>query len=218
MIRVALPFGKTPERKRIAYRNALEGAGIQPVEDAISLDGLDGLLLAGGTDVDPALYGSSRRNETAEPDRDRDSIEARLLREALDRDIPVLAICRGLQLLNVVRGGTLVQHIEGHKSPEQRDAHPIRIASGSRLTSILEVAEFLVNSRHHQCVDRVASGLVVAASAPDGIIEALEMPGKSFVEAVQWHPEDRTDGPDARLFAAFRDALKLSLSTATRSC
>ena len=115
MIRVALPFGKTPERKRIAYRNALEGAGIQPVEDAISLDGLDGLLLAGGTDVDPALYGSSRRNETAEPDRDRDCIEARLLREALDRDIPVLAICRGLQLLNVVQGGTLVQHIEGHK-------------------------------------------------------------------------------------------------------
>ena len=128
----------------------------------------------------------------------------------IDRDLPVLAICRGLQMLNVVLGGTLVQHIEGHRYRERPDAHPIAIASHSRLRSILEVDEFVVNSRHHQCADRVASGLVVVARAPDNVVEALELPAKRFVLAVQWHPEDRAGGPDARLFEAFRDAMRLT--------
>ena len=110
-------------------------------------------------------------------------------------------------MLNVVLGGTLVQHIEGHKYREQPDIHPITIASHSRLRSILEVDEFVVNSRHHQCVDRVASGLVVVARAPDNVVEALELPAKRFVLAVQWHP---AGGPDARLFETFRDAMRLS--------
>jgi putative glutamine amidotransferase len=212
MIRVALPFGSgTPESKRSPYRRALEAANIQPAENVTTVAGLDGLLLTGGTDVDSALYGAPRHPETDQPDHDRDSLETALLREALDRDLPVLAICRGLQLLNVALGGTLIQHIEGHRCPNQPAAHPISIASHSRLESILEVDEYIVNSRHHQCVDQVASGLVVVARAPDNVIEALELPGKRFVLAVQWHPEERADGPDGKLFEAFRDATRLAI-------
>jgi putative glutamine amidotransferase len=215
MMRVALPFGyATPEDKRNPYRQALAAVHLQPVENAASLAGLDGLLLAGGSDVDPELYGAPRHAATDRPDHDRDRLELALLREALDRNLPVLAICRGLQLLNVALGGTLVQHIEGHKCPGQPDAHLAAIAPHSRLKSILRVDQYPVNSRHHQCVDRVADGLVVAARAPDGVIEALELPTRRFVVAVQWHPEDRTSGPDAGLFEAFRDALRLAADAA----
>jgi putative glutamine amidotransferase len=216
MIRVAMPFGSG------TYRKALKAANIQPVENVATVAGLDGLLLAGGPDVDPALYGAPRHPETEPPEHDRDSLETALLREALDRDLPVLAICRGLQLLNAALGGTLVQHIAGHRCPKQQAAHSIAIASHSRLKSILKLDgaegaagaeaadEYMVNSRHHQCVDRVASGLVVTARAPDNVVEALEMPGKHFVLAVQWHPEDRAAWPDRKLFDAFRDAARLS--------
>jgi putative glutamine amidotransferase len=210
MIRVALPFGSG------TYRDALNAADIQPIENVTTVAGLDGLLLAGGPDVDPALYGAPRHPETEPPEHDRDSLETALLREALDRDLPVLAICRGLQLLNAALGGTLVQHIVGHQCPKQQAAHSIAIASHSRLGSILkaegagEADEYMVNSRHHQCVDQVASGLVVTARAPDNVIEALELPGKHFVLAVQWHPEDRTGWPDRKLFEAFRDAARVS--------
>ncbi len=182
MIRVALPFGsETPEGKRDAYRSALTAANIQPVENVANLAGLDGLLLAGGTDVDPALYDAARRTETEPPDHDRDRLEKALLLEALDRDIPVLAICRGLQLVNAVLGGTLVQDIGGHVHKKQPAAHSITITPHSRLASILGLDEYVVNSRHHQCVDRVASRLVVAARASDDVVEALEFPGKRFV-------------------------------------
>jgi len=210
MIRIALPFGRTPEGKRIPYRNALHAVDVQPVESAVTLEGLDGLLLPGGPDVDPARFGAQRDPKTDNPDRERDDLETALLQEALDRDLPVLAICRGLQLLNVAQGGTLVQHIEGHRCPDQREAHRIAITAGSRLKSVLDVDEFVVNSRHHQCVDRIGSGLIAVAKAPDSVIEALELPGKRFVLAVQWHPEDRSDGLDGRLFEAFRDAARLS--------
>jgi putative glutamine amidotransferase len=211
MIGVALSFGLgTPEDKRRPYREALKGAGLQPVENVATLAGLDGLVLAGGRDVDPALYGSQPDPKTDDPDRDRDRLETSLIREALDRDLPMLAICRGLQMLNVAQGGTLIQHIEGHRGAGQPAIHRISISAGSKLKSILEVDEFTVNSRHHQCVGRVASGLVVVARAQDDVIEALELPGKRFVLAVQWHPENRTDGPDARLFDAFGDAARLA--------
>ncbi len=210
MIRVALPFGiGTPEEKRANYRSALRQAGIEPVENAANLAGMGGLLLAGGTDVDPALYGAAREAQTDQPDPVRDSLEAALLDEALGRDLPVLGICRGLQFLNVRLGGTLSQHIGGHKCPKQRDVHPVTIAPASLLHAILETQEYVVNSRHHQGADRVGKGLVVTATAPDGVIEALELPGKRFVLAVQWHPEARTDGPDARLFDAFRKACRV---------
>lgn len=210
MIRVALPFGKTLERTRDPYRKALDVVGVQSAESATTLAGLHGLLLAGGSDVDPALFGAARDPQTGKPDHERDKLEITLLREALERDLPVLAICRGLQLLNVAGGGTLVQHINGHRCPDQQEVHPIAITSGSRLRSVLGVEQFMVNSRHHQCVDRVGRGLVVVAKATDGVIEALELPGKRFVVAVQWHPEDRTGGLDAKLFEAFRDVARLS--------
>lgn len=208
MARVALPFGAgTPEEKRGSYRAALRQAGVEPVEGVADLAGLDGLLLAGGTDVDPDLYGAAREAETEEPDRVRDRMEGALLDEALERDLPVLAICRGLQLLNVRLGGTLRQHIEDHKKPKVREAHDIAIAPGSRLHAILGRREYKVNSRHHQSAQRVGKGLTVTARAPDGVVEALELPGRRFVLAVQWHPEARTDGPDSILFEAFRQAL-----------
>ncbi len=209
MTRVALPFGLgTPEEKRANYRSALRLVGVEPVENPASLGGLDGLLLAGGTDVDPALYGAAREAETDEPDRARDALEAALLDEALARDLPVLGICRGLQFLNVRLGGALRQHVDGHKCPKQREVHPVTIAHGSRLAVILETQEYIVNSRHHQAAGRVGEGLLVTATAPDGVIEGLELPGKPFVLAVQWHPEARTDGPDLKLFEAFRKAIE----------
>jgi len=207
-VRVALPFGiSSPEPKREPYRAALRAVGIEPVEDAATLDGLDGLCLAGGADVDPAIYGAERLPLCEEPDSRRDRLESALLHEALERDLPVLAICRGLQLMNAALGGTLEQHIEGHSRRKVRDAHGIRIAPGTRLAGILGVTDYVVNSRHHQCAAKVAPGLTLAATAADGVVEALEVPGKRFALAVQWHPEARTDGEDAKIFQAFREAL-----------
>jgi putative glutamine amidotransferase len=212
MIRVALPFGVgTPEEKRVNYRSALRGAGIEPVENVSALDGLDGLdglMLAGGNDVDPAIYGAERAPETEEPDTARDALERSLIAQALARDLPILGICRGIQMFNASLGGSLIQHIEGHRAPRQREVHPVTIEQGSILESILKRNEFVVNSRHHQCVGKVAPGLSVTAKSPDGVVEALELAGKRFVLAVQWHPEARTDGPDAKIFEAFRRALE----------
>ena len=205
---VVLPFGtSTPEEKRVPYREALLGVGLRPLEGVTALDRAAGLCLAGGADVDPAMYGEERHPKTQEPDLGRDALESALLREALARDLPVLAICRGLQLLNAVLGGTLEQHREGHNFRKRRDAHSVAIAPGSRLESILGVGKYVVNSRHHQCAAAIAHGLAVAAMAPDGVVEALEAPEKRFLLAGQWHPEARMDGADARLFAAFRDAV-----------
>jgi len=212
MFNVALPFGAhTPQARRIPYRTALAAVDICPDETVTTLAGMDGLVLAGGSDIDPDFYHApTRHTETGETDPDRDRREKALVLEALDRDLPVLAICRGQQLLNVALGGTLIQHIEGHRRPGEPDAHRISISSPSKLRSILGADEYSVNSRHHQCVDRLASALVAVARAHDDVIEALEFPGKAFVLAVHWHPEDRPGGADARLFVAFRDALKLA--------
>ncbi len=211
-IRVALPFGRrTPESKRVPYREALKAAGIEADEKATTVEGLDGLLLAGGPDIDPALYGAPRDPRTEGADHDRDALEYILLRQALDGGLPVLAICRGMQLLNAFLGGTLLQHIEEHRCPGQLTAHRITIASPSRLEWILGAEEYTVNSRHHQCVGRVASRLAVVARAPDDVPEALELQGDGFVLAVQWHPEDRTEGPDGKLFEAFRNAMKRAI-------
>jgi putative glutamine amidotransferase len=128
-----------------------------------------------------------------------------LLRDALERDLPVLAICRGMQLLNVALGGTLVQHIEGHRCPGQAVVHRIWVAPETRLAAILGPGEYEVNSHHHQCLGRVAEGLVVVGRSPDDVVEAVDLPGKHFVVGVQWHPEDRRE--DWKLFAAFREAM-----------
>ena len=208
--RVAVSFRF--DRKVLPYEQALSLVGLESVrvtpEDSISLSEFDGLLLTGGTDVNPALYGQLREPETDEPDKDRDRKEIALLREALDLNFPVLAICRGMQLFNIVHGGTLTQHISGIELHSQRDvsnAHEIRISDGTLLERILDAKHHEVNSRHHQALRRVGNGLVVCAQAPDGIVEAVARPDLRFALAVQWHPEDLVpeDALDLRIFAAF---------------
>ena len=196
------------ESRLAPYADALRNAGIEPVlvtpdTPIASLDGL-GLLLTGGTDIDPALYGAEPQPETETPDRERDALEQRLLREALDRNLAVLAICRGMQLFNATHaGGTLLQHITGHRTPQI--PHQIAIETDTRLAKIFGAGPRPVNSRHHQAVGRVGHGLVISARAADGVIEALERSDRRFAVAVQWHPEDLPQ--DHALFEAFGEYL-----------
>ena len=209
MKRVAITYHR--DDKVESYAAAVRAAGMEPVlvkaGDRASLDGMDGLLLSGGVDVDPALFGEQRHEKTETPVPERDGLEWALLTQALAADFPVLAICRGLQLMNVQQGGTLVQHVEGHKIA---DVHDIVLEPGSRLHAIFGAGELPVNSRHHQIVGRLGSGLSVSArSKHDGVVEGLERPDRRFAVAVQWHPEDQYSQykEQLRLFDAFRDAL-----------
>jgi putative glutamine amidotransferase len=206
-MRAGVTFGN--EARLGPYLAALREAGIEAVGNPDSLDSLDGLLLTGGADINPKRYGQERGPETNEPDDDRDELEIRLLREALAADLPVLAICRGLQLFNVVCGGTLIQHLPSSDRHKQKSLHEIRVASNTRLAEIIGAGEHQVNSRHHQAVDRKADMLIESAVAPDGVIEALELPGAAFAVAVQWHPEDRiaVNPADRKLFEAFAAAM-----------
>jgi putative glutamine amidotransferase len=215
MKRVAVTYGTA--KKAPPYADAVRDAGGEPMlvaaaDGVLSLGGFDGLLLSGGTDVDPRLYDETSDPRTQTPDRPRDALELTLLREARERDLPVLAICRGMQLFNVAHpGGTLQQHIDGHevRLPDVSEpAHVVNVAPGSALAAILGAVEARVNSRHHQAVARVGEGLVVSARAPDGVIEGLELPGRRFAIAVQWHPEDQLRFPEQRrLFSAFIEAM-----------
>jgi putative glutamine amidotransferase len=182
------------------------GSG-EPVED------FDGLILTGGADVNPARYGQQPHSETGEPDDTRDQLEAALLQRALAFDLPVLAICRGLQLFNVVHGGTLIQHLANaadHRRRGEACVHLVHLVPGTKLAAIVGQDAFCVNSRHHQAADRIGAGLVVSARAPDGVVEGLERPDKTFAIAVQWHPEDRLrlEACDRRLFEAFAEAVR----------
>ncbi|WP_322859992.1 gamma-glutamyl-gamma-aminobutyrate hydrolase family protein [Mycobacterium europaeum] len=181
----------------------------QPVDPDIAnrvLDRLDGLVITGGYDLDPAAYGQQPHPATDEPRAARDAWELALLRGALDRGLPVLGICRGAQVLNVALGGTLHQHLpdvlghDGHRAGEGVFTRlPVRTVAGTRLAALVgESAD--AACYHHQAIDEVGAGLVVSAWDPDGVVEALELPGDAFVLAVQWHPEQSLD--DLRLFAA----------------
>lgn len=212
-----------------AYIHALIAAGVTPLLippelDASALEGLcaqlDGLLLAGGADIDPAHYGEQRSSACGDVEPDRDELELALTRMALDRDLPTLGICRGLQVLNVACGGTLYQDIATGRPDAQlhdqhhlrRDylAHSITVERGSRLGEILGVTETRVNSLHHQAVDRPGNGLRVVARAEDGLPEGIEAPDRRFAVAVQYHPEElaETDALSRRLFAAFAEACR----------
>ena len=181
---------------------------VPPSTDAVdeTLDVLDGVVFSGGIDIDPSNYGAERHAETDPAQAHRDAGELALLSRALERDVPTLAICRGFQLLNVVRGGDLVQHLpesvghEGHREELGRfSEHPVEVKDGTRLSSILGPQHDGVQSSHHQGVGRVGAGLVETAWAEDGTLEGLEDPDRRFAVAVLWHPEMEDD---KRLFSA----------------
>ena len=221
-MRVAVTFGK--EIRVGPYEEALREAGLESVRNPASLESLDGLLLTGGTDVNPVHYGQGRLRDSESPDDLRDALELRLVREALAADLPVLGICRGLQLLNVALDGTLIQHLhttnvhrvrpKGAESGRHPAAHQIRVGSNTRLAEIIGAGEHEVNSRHHQAVDRLGQGLIVSALSEDGVVEGIEKPGAAFAVAVQWHPEDRVlvSEADRKLFTAFAAAMSRSLA------
>lgn len=190
----------------LAYVDAIERAGgravvIPPAEEDIeeTLDTLDAIVFSGGADVDPAHYGAERHPETDQPQARRDAGEMALLLAALERDMPTLAICRGFQLLNVARGGDLIQHLPeevGHhvhkQVPGEFAVHPVEVKQGSRLGSIVGGSPH-VTSHHHQALGRVGEGLVETAWAADGTLEGVEDPSRRFVVGVQWHPEASAD-------------------------
>jgi putative glutamine amidotransferase len=211
------------------YTAALEQAGAEvrelfPETDHLpaALEGLDGVLLTGGPDVRPSLYGAEKHHPTVEIDDARDAYELPLAKAALERRMPLLAICRGVQVLNVAAGGTLIQDLPSERpsilnhsvtTPKTAISHDVDVVPGSLLEKI--VAPHLryggrldVNSRHHQAIDRVAPGFVMSAAAPDGTIEAIEAAERSgFCVGVQWHPENfwRT-GESSSLFESFVSA------------
>jgi putative glutamine amidotransferase len=174
-------------------------------EDARDLlERVDGLLLSGGSDVDPVLYGRAPHPKLGPVVRERDDFELALVREALRRDLPLLAICRGHQVLNVATGGTLLQDLPSDLGSMDHDprrerwhvAHEVQISPGTLLRQILGRDTVDVNSFHHQAIDDLGRGLVVSArSAADQVIEGVEMPDRHFVVGVQWHPEAFWDRP-----------------------
>ncbi|MBT2527222.1 gamma-glutamyl-gamma-aminobutyrate hydrolase family protein [Streptomyces sp. ISL-99] len=160
---------------------------------------LDGLVVAGGADVEPVRYGAEPDPRTGPPARERDAWELALIQAALASGTPLLGICRGMQLLNVALGGTLVQHLDGHTAgPGVFGRHPVRPVPGTRYASVVP-EETGVPTYHHQAIDRIGAGLVVSAYAADGTPEALELPGGQWVLGVQWHPEM---GEDLRVMEA----------------
>jgi putative glutamine amidotransferase len=218
------------------YVRAVEHAGgrpvvLPPLEDAVeeTLDAIDGVLLTGGADLAPEHYGADLHPETAPDDPARDRFELELVTRALERDIPVLAVCRGSQVLNVARGGDLVQHLpelvgsERHKhTPGTFADHDVELRAGSRLAGILG-DRAPVKSHHHQAYGRLGEGLHEAAWAvEDGTVEALEDPGARFAIGVLWHPEEGEDFSlftrlvdEARAYAGERGASEATASSTT---
>ncbi|HEV2778658.1 MAG TPA: gamma-glutamyl-gamma-aminobutyrate hydrolase family protein [Actinophytocola sp.] len=170
--------------------------------DAVDVSRLDGLVLAGGPDIDPACYHQHPHPETGPPRPERDLAELRLLDAALPAGVPVLGVCRGMQLINVACGGSLHQHLD---SPAHRPTPgvfgrvAVKVAPDSRLAGIIG-EQVTVSCHHHQGIDRLGDGLVPVGWAPDGTVEAVELPGDDFLVGVQWHPEE--DTVDRRLFQA----------------
>jgi putative glutamine amidotransferase len=212
------------------YFEAVQRAGGIPVllppqpadAEAVSrvLDGVDGLIVTGGADVDPARYGQDAAPETDKPHLERDAWEDALLTAAIERELPFLGICRGMQVLNVNRGGSLHQHVPDVVGDDryrigngQFATNEVVTEPGSELDALVG-AKLPVKSYHHQAVDAVGEGLRVTARTADGIVQAVELEGVPFGVAVQWHPEEDA-AEDARLFAGLVDAAR-SYAGATR--
>jgi len=216
----------TPCKKPRDYEAAVRRAGATPRPLAVDepsasvLDGVDGLLLTGGDDVNPALYGEAPHATYDVSEPGRDAFEIDLVRRALATDLPVLAICRGLQVLNVALGGTLIQDIPSEPAMLLAHdaeglpttlAHTVAVTPGSSLAALVGPDDTrAVNSRHHQAVRALGEGLVVTATSPDGVIEAAELPAARFCVGVQWHPENfHSTGEFDRLFEGFVDACRI---------
>jgi putative glutamine amidotransferase len=201
-------IGITSCSKNRDYEESVRRAGGNPVildwrvlkNAAEALASVDGVVMTGGPDINPVEYGEERQpNVLSIADPTRDRFELELAHTALTSDAPLLAICRGMQVLNVAAGGSLVQDIPSsvpgalsHQvgEPKNAIAHAVRIAPGSRVARLLGATEARVNSRHHQAIKRVGEGLLVTATSPDGVVEAVEKPGARFCVAVEWHPEN----------------------------
>ncbi|HEX2902720.1 MAG TPA: gamma-glutamyl-gamma-aminobutyrate hydrolase family protein [Jatrophihabitans sp.] len=212
-------WDETADLLPASYARSVSAAGGLPLllppsaddQAGAVLDGLHGLVLAGGADVDPSRYGAEPDPHTDRPRRDRDSWELALARAALARDLPVLAICRGMQVLNVALGGSLIQHLPDRvgtqlhsPTPGRHGRHEVRLAQSSRLHEVIG-AGCVVATYHHQAVDVLGDGLVAAGWTDDGVVEAVELPSSRWVIGVQWHPEV-TDS--AHLFGDFIDACR----------
>jgi putative glutamine amidotransferase len=210
----------------LRYLKALEAAGAIPLvtpplgpELALALlERIDGICLSGGPDLDPSAYGADPNPATGPVESELDDFELALTRGADALGLPILAICRGMQLLNVARGGSLHQHLPelvsgeiDHRqtAPGAQATHVVQLHDDSHVAQVLRIDRAEVNSFHHQAVDRLGSGLVVAGRAPDGTVEALEATDRDFVLGVQWHAESLTARPEqAALFQAFVDAAR----------
>jgi putative glutamine amidotransferase len=184
------------------------------------LDMIDGLIVTGGNfDVSPELYGQAITSDKVSLKTNRTQFEYAVLQGAIARNIPILGICGGQQLLNVVLGGSLIQHIPdsyldstiAHEQPNPRNevSHNVKLVKGSLLAKIVGQSEIMVNSAHHQAVDKVAQGVTVNAIAPDGVIEGIEFPAQKFCLGVQWHPEFLITQADIAIYKAFIAACKI---------
>jgi len=231
-ITTSVTVDKVPERAYVngTYIRAVQAAGGIPVLliphftpeiPAALWQRLDGLLLTGGGDIEPARFGEARHSTVDDVSPARDALEIGLTHRALDDAVPLFAICRGIQVLNVALGGTLVQDIpseipgglaHSQQAPRDEPTHPVKVmGEGTRLGRVLGALEVEVNSMHHQAIKRLGDGLTPVAWAPDGVIEAVEMPGdERFVLGVQWHPEELVgrDAAARNLFAAIVDAAR----------
>jgi len=231
-ITTSVTVDKSPERAyvNLAYIQAVQDAGgiplllpphlTAPVQAAL-WERLDGLVLTGGGDIDPARFGQARHPKTDDVAPARDELELGLTRRALDEDVPLFAICRGIQVLNVALGGTLVQDLpserpssiaHSQREPRHESTHAVKVmGEGTRLGRVLGSLEVSVNSMHHQAIDRLGFGLREVAWSPDGVIEGVELPGDDhFVLGVQWHPEELVGHDQAarNLFTALVEAAR----------
>lgn len=231
-ITTSVTVGTTPERAYVngAYIEAVQAAGgiallltphfTSEVQAAL-WQRLDGLVLTGGGDIEPARFGQPRHPAVDDVSPARDELELGLTRRAVADDVPLFAICRGMQVLNVAFGGTLVQDIaneragsllHSQKAPRHEATHAVKVmGEGTRLGRVLGSPEIEVNSMHHQAIERLGEGLREVAWAPDGVVEGVEMPGEQrFVLGVQWHPEELVGHDQAarNLFTAIVDAAR----------
>jgi len=211
-----------------AYIDALSAAGAlawpiplipeDPDMLASLVDHIDGLLIPGGTDLDSGQYGEPAHPKSDTPDLPRDETEIALIKKCIEEGRPMLGICRGMQAINVAAGGTLHQHVGGEvkhdnyddETPRDLLAHVVHFEGDSRVRRVIGANEHPVNSLHHQAVRELADGFTPTAYAPDGLIEAMELPGHPYAVGVQWHPEELVRG-DERMLQLFVDFVKASM-------